>query len=174
MQEILQQLSLMTFQKPKYTVSDFRARVSVLLDSEEVLKIQEALYSLRLCDWLKKESLIYYSQKMSKDFSTMTTGEPSERSSEQWMNWGTMSNGRYVTVNIGFPKTGRECSLSDIIEGGGSTKAILPLDLDYSETNELQRHDPVSNTIAARKRDSVGIYPIDGGGLIKVNGYHKG
>jgi hypothetical protein len=33
------------------------------------------------------------------------------------MGWGMMSSGRCLTANIsGFPRIGRECSLSDILE----------------------------------------------------------
>ena len=43
---------------------------------------------------------------------------------------------------------------------GGATRPILPLDADYSAVDELQGHGVYSNTIAAAKRDSIGIYPV--------------
>ena len=159
MQEILGQLSLGICPMQRCTASDFHVRVSALLDTDEVSKIHEGLSSLKLCGWLKSDTLTYFSQKMSRDFSTTITDEPSEQSSEQWMNWGTMSNGRCVIANtLGFPKIEKESSLLDIIEGGGSTYKILPLDTDYTEIDELQGYELVSNTIAAGKRDSVGCY----------------
>lgn len=102
------------------------ARLSVLLESEEVSKIQEALSFLKSCGWLKSESLIYYSPKMSRAFSATRGGEHSELSSERWMNWGTMSNGRYVTAKTSeCPRTGKECLLSDILEDEVSEKYFL-------------------------------------------------
>lgn len=53
-------------------------------------------------------------------------GEHSELSSERWMNWGTMSNGRYVTAKTSeCPRTGKECLLSDILEDEVSEKYFL-------------------------------------------------
>lgn len=159
MQEILQQLSLEICRTQKSTASDFHARLSALLGSDEVLKIHEGLSFLRSCGWLKSDTLTFYSPKMSKGFSTTMKDEPSAQSSEQWMNWGTMSNGKYVTANTsGFPKTGKECSLSDIIEGGASTQPILPLDTDYTEVDELYGYE-VANTLDTRiEGDTRGTY----------------
>ena len=119
MQETLEQLSLEIYPQQKCTVSDFRARLLALLDAEQVSTIQEGLSFLKLCGLLKSDTLIYSSPKMSKDFSTTMKDEPSEQSSERWMNWGMMRNGKYVTANTSeYPRTGKECSLSDILEGG--------------------------------------------------------
>ena len=166
MQETSEQLCLGICQKQKCTASDFHARLSVLLETEKVSRILEALSFLRSCGWLKSESLTYYSQKMSKGFSTTMKAEPSEQSSEQWMNWGTMSNGKYVTANTsGYPKTGKESSLSDIIEGGGHTRKILPLDTDYTEADELPGYEIISNTLGTRiEANTRGSYLVRGGG----------
>ena len=167
MQEILQQLSLGNFQKPKCTASDFHARLSQLLESEEVLKIQEALSFLRSCGWLKSDTLIFFSPKMLKGFSTTITEELSEQSSEQWMSWGTMQNGKYVTANTsGHPKTEKESLLSDILEGGGCRRKILPLDTSYTKVDELSRYADCSNTITSPGREAHGVYPFVGGGGI--------
>ena len=144
MQEIYEQLSLGISLKQRSTASDFHARLSAWQESEGALKIQEALYSLKSCGWLKNDTLIFSLPKMSKDCSITTTDEHSEQSSEQWMNWGTMSNGKFVTANTwGYPKTGKECSLSDIIEGGGidekyflSTQTIRRL-MNYEDTKVI-------------------------------------
>lgn len=58
MQETLQQLSLEISQTQKCTASDFRAKLSVLLESERVSEIQEALSFLRLCGWLVANAFI--------------------------------------------------------------------------------------------------------------------
>ena len=53
-------------------------------------------------------------------------GKPSESLYPQWMNWGTMSNGRCLTANIlGFPRIGKECSLLDILEKQVGEKYFL-------------------------------------------------
>ena len=52
-----------------------------------------------------------------KDSSTMTEELHLRPSSEPWMNWGTMWNGKSLTARISeFHKTGSACSLSDILE----------------------------------------------------------
>ena len=164
MQETLEQLSLEIYPQQKCTVSDFRARLLALLDAEQVSTIQEGLSFLKLCGLLKSDTLIYSSPKMSKDFSTTMKDEPSEQSSERWMNWGMMRNGKYVTANTSeYPRTGKECSLSDILEGGGCTEPILPLQTHDPEIDELQGHAGVSNAITDPARLEKGIYPIEGG-----------
>lgn len=174
MQETLEQLSLEIYPQQKCTVSDFRARLLALLDAEQVSMIQEGLSFLKLCGLLKSDTLIYSSPKMSKDFSTTTKDEPSEQSSERWMNWGMMRNGKYVTANTSeYPRTGKECSLSDILGGGACREPILPLQADDPTPVELQGCDVYANTVTLPTRSTVGVYPIDGGGVLKVNGYHK-
>ena len=170
MQEILQQLSLEIYQTQKCTASDFHAKLSVLLESEQVSEIQEALSFLKSCGWLKSDTLKFYSQKMSKDFSTTMAEEPSEQSSEQWMSWGTMQNGRYLTANtLESPKIGKECSLSDILEqGGGASEKVFPLDTGYQASDELRGCGVVSNTLDTRiEGNTRGTYPIIGGAYSK-------
>ena len=57
--------------------------------------------------------------------------------------------------------------------GGGCTKRILPLDFDYTEVDELQRFDNSTCLDTRIEGNTRGTYPIDGGGYLKVNGYHK-
>nr|WP_242985340.1 hypothetical protein [Vallitalea okinawensis] len=49
---------------PKFTAEDFLAKLSALLEIEEVLKIQEELYSLKSCDWREYENLNVFSLKV--------------------------------------------------------------------------------------------------------------
>ena len=59
--------------------------------------------------------------------------------------------------------------------GGLCGYEILPLAENSGETSVIRRHDNnsvISNTLAAGDRNSVGVYPMSGGGYIKVNGYH--
>lgn len=114
------------YQRQNVTVSDFRARLSALRDIEEDLKILEELYSLKSCGLLKKDTLKYYSLKMSPDCLTMRGGSPSKSSSKQWQNWGILWNGKCVTASIlESRKTESECSLSDILEPDTDEKYFL-------------------------------------------------
>lgn len=75
MQMTLQELSPKSFRKLTATASDFHARLSVLLESEEALKIQEELCFLKSCGWLESESLVCFSPKTSEASSTMRGGQ---------------------------------------------------------------------------------------------------
>lgn len=126
MQMTLQELNPKSFRRLTATASDFHARLSALLESEEASKIQEELCFLKSCGWLESESLVYFSPKTSEVSSTMRGGKHSESSYPQWMSWGTMSNGRCLTANIlGFPRIGKECLSSDILEKQADEKYFL-------------------------------------------------
>lgn len=125
-QMTLQEYVPMIFQERMCTVSDFLAKVSALQETDEDLKIQEELSSLKSCDLLKKGSLKFYSEKMLQDFLTTTEEEPSQRSSMRWQMWGTMRNGKCLTADISEShRIEQECSLSDIFEGGVADKYFL-------------------------------------------------
>ena len=99
------------------SVEDFRARLSQLQETDEVLRIQEELCSLRLLGSHLFSDLDIYSLKTSRDSLTTTEEIPLRSSSQRWMNWGTMWNGKTLTAKIlESPKTGSACSLSDILE----------------------------------------------------------
>lgn len=74
MQMTLQELSPKSFRRLTATASDFHARLSALLESEEALKIQEELCFLKSCGWLESESLVYFSPKTSEVSSIMRGG----------------------------------------------------------------------------------------------------
>lgn len=114
------------FQKPIVTVSDFLVRLSVLLETDEALKMHEELYFLKSCGLLKRDSLKYYSRKTLLDFSTTEGGSHSTLSSIQWQTWGTLSNGKCLTADISESRRiERECSLSDILETEVDDKYFL-------------------------------------------------
>lgn len=75
MQMTLQELSPKSFRKLTATASDFHARLSALLESEEASKIQEELCFLKSCGWLESESLVYFSPKTSEVSSAMRGGQ---------------------------------------------------------------------------------------------------
>lgn len=75
MQMTLQELSPKSFRRLTATASDFHARLSALLESEEASKIQEELCFLKSCGWLESESLVYFSPKTSEVSSAMRGGQ---------------------------------------------------------------------------------------------------
>ena len=99
------------------SVEDFRARLSLLQETDEVLKIQEELSSLKSQSSHLFSNLDIYSLKTSRDSSTMTKAIPLRQSSQRWMNWGMMWNGKCLTAKtLESPKIESVCLLSDILE----------------------------------------------------------
>ena len=99
------------------SVEDFRARLSALRETDEVLKILEELCSLRLLGSHLFSDLDIYSLRMSKDSSIMKTELHLRPLSEPWTDWGMMWSGKCLTAKISESlKIGSECSLSDILE----------------------------------------------------------
>ena len=126
MQEIYEQLSLGICQRQTATVEDFLARLSVLLESGEASKIQEGLYSLKLCGLPEYASLNIFSLKTSRGFFPTIEEKLLEQSSKLYGNLGMMRNGRCATLRISeFRKTGNECSLLDILEDQVDSKYFL-------------------------------------------------
>ena len=72
--KMYEQLTLGICPNVNVTVSVFRAKVSQLLEGGVDSKTLEALSFLRSCGWLKFDTLKFYSQKMSKVYSTMMGG----------------------------------------------------------------------------------------------------
>ena len=97
-------------------VLDFLAQAFPLLAEGRVSKTLVARYSSRYAELRRLKNLSYYSSKTLKDYSVMTEEQRSASSFKRWMNWGTGSNGRYLTAATGFLKTGSVSSLSDILE----------------------------------------------------------
>nr|DAR68756.1 MAG TPA: hypothetical protein [Caudoviricetes sp.] len=132
-----EKLNYMTLQKYQMTlfeesdmlmssVEDFRARLSQLQETDEVLKIHEELCSLKLLGSHLFSDLNIYSLRMSKDSSITIEEIPLRSSSQRWMNWGTMWNGKCLTAKIlESPKIESVCSLSDILEENVPEKFFL-------------------------------------------------
>ena len=137
MQMTLEELTPEICQKQKCTASDFHARLSVLLESEEVSKIQEALSFLKSCGWLKSESLIYYSPKMSRAFSATRGGEHSELSSE-----------RERVFIIGHLR-------------GRSFRKVFPFRNGNKEADNLQRQEAGTITTRTGEGTAVGTYVVE-------------
>ena len=57
---------------------------------------------------------------------------------------------------------------------GEPTEKVFPIIQDGGKTFGAERHEVhTANTLAAGDRESVGVYPLSDGGVLKVNSYHK-
>ena len=161
MQVTLQELNPESFQKLTVTASDFHARLSALLETDEASKILAELSFLKSCGWLKSGSLRYYSPKMSRDYLATIKVAPSEPSSEQWMNWGMMSNGRCLTAQIlESPKTEKGWFIVGHLRGTCGRK-VFPIIQDGREADGIPRQ--TANTLIARYGQSMstGSYVVE-------------
>ena len=116
---------------PTYSLEDFHAQLSALLEDEQGLgqKIHEVLSFLKSAEsYLVSESHIY-SLRMLRDSSITTEDEPLELSSQVWMNWGMTCNGNVLTAKIlESRRVGSESSLSAILETDPDPKYFLSED----------------------------------------------
>lgn len=80
-------------------------------------RIPVARYSMRFPELRKLKDLRHYSSKTLKDFFQTTEDKPSRPFFRNWGVSDTGQSGRYLTANITESlRTGKECSLSDILE----------------------------------------------------------
>ena len=57
---------------------------------------------------------------------------------------------------------------------GEPTEKVFPIIQDGGTPFGAERHEVhTANTLAAGDRESVGVYPLSDGGVLKVNGYHR-
>lgn len=197
-------------------VSDFLAKTLVSQGcSEDSLGIDHHSFS-ELCIFLENSGKEIdpntCSLKMLKTLLVFTPALISEGYSLPWMRGGMMQNGELSTQKtMTFPKTGRECSLSDVLEEEVSERYFLSEQatkrlLSYKDSEilgqsiqEQEIEKPInkiesmtqggvspslnqgksdlniiSNALKVGGNNSVGTYLTDGGGVLKVNGYHKG
>ena len=176
MQMTLQELNPKMFLKQNAIAEDFHVRLSALLDTDEVSKILEELYFLKSCGLLKSDTLAIYSLKTSKDYSTMRGGATFETII------GTMAELGYCvewqvlnSKDFGVPQNRERVFIVGHF-GRPSGRKVFPIIGDGKEIIELQRHksEIVTNTLDTRiEGNTRGTYPILGGGVLKVNGYHK-
>jgi len=124
--ETLEQLTLIPYQNTTSSVRDFLAKASQSLGSEEDSRILEGHSSLRYAECYGLRDLAIYSLRMSKDCSRMAMVEPFKPFLNHWMNWGMTANGKCLTARTSEShKTGKGCSLSDILEENPDSKYFL-------------------------------------------------
>lgn len=114
-------------------VQDFPVKHFHWLVNEEDSQIQGEQSSLKLPESLKNQDLDTYSLKTLKVCCSTKKVKPSKSCWKHWMNWGMMSNGNVLTVNIIQDKTVKESLLSDILEK-------RPLDKSFLYKLELKAH----------------------------------
>ena len=128
MDETYEEFTLMKSPMPTYSLEDFHAQLSALLEDEQVSgqRIHAVLSFLRsAASSLVNESHIY-SLRMLRDSSITTEDEPLELSSQVWMNWGMTSNGSVLTARISEShRIGNEYLLSEVLEDNPDPKYFL-------------------------------------------------
>ena len=126
--ETSEEFTLMKSPMPTYSLEDFHAQLSALLDDEQVSgqRIHAVLSFLRsAASSLVSESHIY-SLRTLRDSSITTEDEPLELSSQVWMNWGMTSNGSVLTARISEShRIGNEFLLSEVLEDTPDPKYFL-------------------------------------------------
>lgn len=126
--ETSEEFTLMKSPMPTYSLEDFHAQLSALLDDEQVSgqRIHAVLSFLRsAASSLVSESHIY-SLRTLRDSSITTEDEPLELSSQVWMNWGMTSNGSVLTARISEShRIGNEYLLSEVLEDTPDPKYFL-------------------------------------------------
>jgi len=100
-----------------YSQLAFHASLFPLLNAgEKVSRIKQGeLFSGRFVELLEIKDHAIYSLRMLMDYFLTTKDGPSQLYCFRWMNLGMMSNGKSLTLNISYHKTGQE-SLSSVLE----------------------------------------------------------
>ncbi len=129
------------------------SRVSLfrLLAEGRVSRILEVLFSLRFVGSHQRKNLDCCYSKMSRgSYLTMKEGLSPE-SSYRWMNWGMMSNGRFLTVGIlEYRRTGNECSLSAILEKNVDSQYFLSKKAQEFLVRRMEENKKMDRGFAAR------------------------
>ena len=108
------------------SVRDFLANLSLLQEKDEDLTTPEALSFLKLHGFSKTKSPNILYSKMSKAYLTTTVEELSQLSLAFSPTLGIKCNGRFLILSSSvFLKTGKECTLLDIMETDVPQKYFL-------------------------------------------------
>lgn len=90
------------------------------------LLTKEARSFMKSADWLKPGTLSIFCLRTCRGYSLTKGGKLSSLSSPRLGNWGILLNGVLLTAQTSVsPKTGSECTLSDILIADCPAKYIL-------------------------------------------------
>lgn len=90
------------------------------------LLTKEARSFMKSADWLKPGTLSIFCLRTCRGYSLTKGGKLSSLSSPRLSNWGILLNGVLLTAQTSVsPKTGSECTLSDILIADCPAKYIL-------------------------------------------------
>ena len=124
--EMQQKLTQMNCPTSICFAEDFHVSHFQLLEKGRVSKIFEELFLQKSLESPKQKDQEYCCSKMSKGCSQQTMDGVSLQSSHQWMNYGIMQSGKFLTVKISEShRIEKECSLSDILEKDVDEKYFL-------------------------------------------------
>jgi len=121
-----EQLSLVKSQTLTYLLEDFLAKHFQSLENAKDLTTPEGLYFLKSLGFLptKDPDILYL--KTSKVYLVMTKAKLSRQYLGFSPTWGMSINGRFLTAKTSeSPRTGKESSLSDILEENPDPKYFL-------------------------------------------------
>jgi len=173
-QEALEMSVLKKFPTTTSYVADFPARRSVSRVKEGDFKILEELFSLRSHELSKLKNPVIFSSKMLRDYSLTIMAEHSKQSSPRLMSWGMTHNGWYLTARTTeYRKTGREYSLSDILEENPDQEYFLSEEKmrRFKPFHRIRKIGEISSYQAGLVYSPEGVAPTlttqSGGALIK-------
>lgn len=113
---------------PTSTLSAAASLVSRFLSRGNDLDLltKEARSFMKSADWLKPGTLSIFCLRTCRGYSLTKGGKLSSLSSPRLGNWGILLNGVLLTAQTSVsPKTGSECTLSDILIADCPAKYIL-------------------------------------------------
>ena len=138
------------FRTSIFSVEDFLARHSALLEEGKASMIPEARCFLILQEYLKLKDLHIFSLKTSKGYSITAMGKLSPQLFKRFQNWGMIFNGWFLTANFSeFPRTGNVFIIGNI--RGTARPEILPIGEDAEKIQRLSENKAVEEKISFRE-----------------------
>ncbi len=136
--KLAQYLSMIFLQR------DFPVRLFPLRENATVFKTKQGeLFSMKYAELLEVKGRVTYSLRMLKDYFLTTEVAPSRLYSFRWMSLGMMSNGKCLTLSIGYPRTVKG-SLSSVLEEKIDEKYYLSNAMKKYIENKTHHKVPLS------------------------------
>jgi len=150
----------MTYLQQVFPVSLFP-----LQENARVFKTEQGeLFSGKSVELLEIKDLNTYSLRMLRDCFHIAKEEHSPLFSFRWMNLGMMSNGKCLTLSIGYPKTEKESLFSVLEEKIDKkyylSKAMVKYVLKHQEVAKMASTQ-IANTIQTKQGQMDSNYIIE-------------